>query len=298
MKAMKKAEVVSAAPRTVLGDSPLWCAVTNSLVYVDILMKTVHNFNPASGNTESMIFNEFVGFAIPSTSSTPGKLIVVVGLETKIVEADISRQQILRTLVEVPSKFCSAKGMRFNDAKCSPSGDLFAGYISRHWRDGSRGFLLKYVQGLGPKLHGAPGETDITAILKDVLPMDEGIHMPNGMAWHGDEFMYIVDTGAGEISRLEFEVPEGGGAPLRLIDRRCVFKLPEAAVSSGYVLDGMTIDSKGKIWVALTGAGCILRIDPATGNEVFRLHLTHKKPTSCTFGELCSYSTCCSFSLY
>lgn len=274
-----KIDIVSAAPKTILGESPLWHRPTNSLIFIDILGKTVHNFYPKTGATQSMVFDQLVGFAVPTNHSRKDRLILFVGLENKIVEVDLGNQRILREVLEVPPKYYT-RGMRFNDAKCSADGELYAGYMSRQWREGKEGFLFKVMQGHLPSVGN--GAAPLVSVLKDVLPR-EGIAMPNGSAWMGNEFMFIVDSAAAEISRLEFAQMDGVTGK-RVVDRRCVYKLPEVSISAGYVMDGITIDNKGKLWVALTGAGCILRVDPATGQEVFRLHLDAKKPTSCTFG--------------
>ena len=63
-----------------------------------------------------------------------------------------------------------------------------------------------------------------------------------------------------------------------------VFTLPEESVCKGYMMDGMTIDADGKLWVALVGAFCVIQIDPETRTEIRRISLPAKKPTACTFG--------------
>ena len=63
-----------------------------------------------------------------------------------------------------------------------------------------------------------------------------------------------------------------------------VYTLPEEEVCKGYMMDGMTIDADGKLWVALVGAFCVIRIDPDTHTEIRRISVPAKKPTACTFG--------------
>jgi hypothetical protein len=50
---------------------------------------------------------------------------------------------------------------------------------------------------------------------------------------------------------------------------KVVYKLPAEDTQRGHRMEGMTIDCKFKLWVALNGAGCILRIDP--WKEISRL---------------------------
>jgi sugar lactone lactonase YvrE len=46
------------------------------------------------------------------------------------------------------------------------------------------------------------------------------------------------------------------------------------------------VDSVGGLWIALSGAGRVVRINPTTGQVDFIIHLPVKSPTSCTFGGL------------
>ena len=52
-----------------------------------------------------------------------------------------------------------------------------------------------------------------------------------------------------------------------------VYTLPSEDMRHGHRMEGMTIDCKFKLWVALNGAGCILRIDPWKECEISRLSL-------------------------
>jgi sugar lactone lactonase YvrE len=48
--------------------------------------------------------------------------------------------------------------------------------------------------------------------------------------------------------------------------------------------DGMSIDAKGNLWVALIGGGAIACCDPHSGDVLQRVELPVTQPTSCTFG--------------
>jgi sugar lactone lactonase YvrE len=277
-----KIEVLTNIPLTKLGGSPLWIKSSQSLVFVDILGKSVSCFCPKSDMTLTMTFEQYVGFAVPTSRTKKDQLILLVGLENKIVEIDLTDQQILRTVLFIPEKFYS-KGMRFNDGKCSPDGELFVGLMHTKWREGNRGFFFKLIHGI---THSTDSESGLPkSMLKNILPRD-GVHFPNGTAWLGPDTLFLVDSAENEITRLTFVGVDGIEiATKRISERKLIYKLPQSSIDLGYVLSGMTIDSKGKLWIALFGAGCILRIDPTSGQEVFRLHLEVKTPTSCTFGR-------------
>lgn len=48
--------------------------------------------------------------------------------------------------------------------------------------------------------------------------------------------------------------------------------------------DGAQVDAGGSIWIALSGASRVVRVDPQTGAVDVVVHVPVKCPTSCTFG--------------
>jgi sugar lactone lactonase YvrE len=46
----------------------------------------------------------------------------------------------------------------------------------------------------------------------------------------------------------------------------------------------MTIDTEGNLWIAFGESGCIVCISSQTGEELQRIELPVKRPTSCAFG--------------
>lgn len=164
----------------------------------------------------------------------------------------------------------STEGMRFNDAKCSPDGTLFAGYMHTKWREGNRGRVYM-----------------INNILncEQVLEAKQ-IHLPNGSAWSGPakstiNELYLVDSGANVIYRFLSVEKDGKKS---LIGRRPIFTLSPESVQAGHMLDGMTIDNEGMLWIAVSGGGMLIHVDPKKGEVLSRLKVPSLKPTSCTFG--------------
>ena len=45
-----------------------------------------------------------------------------------------------------------------------------------------------------------------------------------------------------------------------------------------------TVDAQGFLWIAISGAGQVVRVDPASGATDLVVQLPVKSPTSCTFG--------------
>jgi len=148
------------------------------------------------------------------------------------------------------------------------------------------------------------------------------LHGPNDLVLDRDDNIYFTDpagwdrrrqpkggiyrlTPAGEISLLADDIPTPNGIVLRpdgvrllvasthgqciwqftlddrgqVRSRRVFARLDELAGGP----DGMALDERGNLYVAMFGAGCVVVIDPA-GRPVGRLPTGGKRPTNCCFG--------------
>ena len=79
-------------------------------------------------------------------------------------------------------------------------------------------------------------------------------------------------------ARSRFDYPKSGKPE----NRRLIWTQPPHWPGGP---DGAQCDAEGMIWVALNGAGRVVRIDPATGAIDLVVHTPGcPTPTSCTFG--------------
>lgn len=260
------------APKCILGDSPRWCEDTQTLIYVDICGKSVHNYNPVTGVTQSMNFDQQVGFAIPTVSTKKDSLFLYVGLEDRIVEVDMTRNKKLSVIAQVPSQYYREQ-TRFNDAECTPEGILYAGFMHCKWREGFKGNVFQLPLGNG--------------LLTSIFTKGDPVHVPNGFVWLDKVTLYLVDSNSSEIWEMKFDEQ----MPTKLVKRHVVFTLADPFHLAGHMLDGMTMDSTGCLWVAVTGGGYIIRVDPRTGTELARIKMPFKKPTALVFGESLRWNT-------
>lgn len=281
-------EKLNDLPPCLLGESPRWLVNTKSLVYIDILSKSVFIHNSVSGKTDSMVFDQAVGFALPS--SEPSKF--CVGLEDSIVYVDWDVKQIIGVTAAVPSSIYKS-GMRFNDGECNPRGELFAGYMHSQWRDGHSGHLF-YLSPV-PSSIDCASENEQPKALVSVFSEEEPVHLPNGSVWLDNQTQFFIDSKHNVIYRLDYNIDSNtaGSTRLRLVGRTVVYSLSEAWREQGGMMDGMAIDDENLLYVAVTNAGCILRIDPASGQEVSHINLPCKKPTACCFGNLAAVEYVC-----
>ena len=129
------------------------------------------------------------------------------------------------------------KGRRFNDGKVGPDGAFYLGTTDY---DGKGAFYR----------------------LKDgvLTELFDGCACSNGLDWTADgKQMYYIDTPTQMVELFDFE----NGM---LSNRRCFAKIP-AEIGKP---DGMTLDSRGELWVALWGGHGVLHID-STGKLLEKL---------------------------
>lgn len=294
-------ELTGSAP-SILGESPHYCRITNQIIYVDINGKRIIVYDLITDSSSSMQMSQKVAFAIPTTETRKRKdgtmLYLVVGLEDRIVEVNFTDKIIIRTISEIPSTILHQKDsdsimLRFNDGKASPDGEIYAGYMHIKWREDNGGYFFRLDHQNGS--------------LKTLLgPQDLGL--PNGLAFatiNNKPCVYFIDSQKHTINLYEVchdnKLNEPDLFGVNTAEICCndgsvsvnefkfvstVYNLEAEYINKDGMLDGMTLDVEGKIWVAVPGCSCILRIDPLTNKVIYKLMLPVLKPTACTFGGL------------
>ena len=82
--------------------------------------------------------------------------------------------------------------------------------------------------------------------------MIEQVSIPNGMGWSADDkIFYFTDTPTGNIFMFDYEASTGN-----LSNRRVFFHVDDKNVMP----DGLAMDVEGCFWVALCGAGKVIRV--------------------------------------
>ncbi|WP_073065600.1 SMP-30/gluconolactonase/LRE family protein [Fodinibius roseus] len=229
-----------------LGEGPVWDEREGRLYWVDILSGTLFRYDPLTNRNRAHDVGEHLG-AIGLRRE--GGL--VMALQSGFAFYDPADRQI--TPITDPE--ADRTGTRFNDGKSDPSGRFWAGTLSYELEKGA-GSLYSLDQNL-----------EVEVRLQDLT-------ISNGMAWSEDRFFFI-DTPTRQVMAFAYDQESGDIANpevLRTVDEE-----------EGYP-DGMTIDREGALWVALYGGNKVIRIDPASGQTLFEVHLPVPQVTSCTFG--------------
>ena len=230
-----------------LGEGPQWDLTSGELVRVDITRGRVHRLDPVTGATSTLELGDVVGFAIPRAS---GGLVVGVRRAVILLEPDGTSSDILAAVEP------DLVDNRFNDAKCDPTGRLWAGTMAMGETDPD-GALYRI---------GSDGHVDRVVA---------GLTISNGLDWSPDAtLMYLNDTPTGRIDVFDHDPVDG------TITGRRQFAGIDPTV--GFP-DGLTVDAEGGVWVALFGGGQIRRYS-AEGELDVVVALPVTNVTSLTFG--------------
>lgn len=235
-----------------LGEGPFADGATNDEIsWVDITKKRVLTRNFATGTTDQFLTSENVGFAIPRAAGG-----YVLGTNSGPIFRDaIGGIHPFLSLLEI-EPLAAGMQIRWNDAKVSPSGNLWLGTMGMEMLPGTSS-LFKYDVQAG---HIERALTNLT--------------ISNGMDWSDDGgVFYFVDSKWQAVHA--FDVVGD-----KLFNERVVVEIPESEGAP----DGMCMDSEGGIWIALWGGSQIRRYDTEAN---FKLDQVIKMPTplvtSCAF---------------
>ncbi|MDL9978750.1 SMP-30/gluconolactonase/LRE family protein [Microbacterium sp. ASV49] len=228
-----------------LAEGPLWDPVRERLLWVDILDGCVYRGVLADDGTIEV--EDRIRF--PDTAGT-----VAVAASGELVVAG-TRRLFFRTpdgAISAGPELISGADRRFNDGKADPAGRLIVGTKGPA---GTRSEVFVRV------------EDDGSAAV-----LDDDLALANGLGWTADgRRFYSVDTGAGVIHVRAYDPRTGA------VGERRVF----ATVGDGHP-DGLTLDDEDHVWVAVWGAGRVLRYSPA-GEIVGRIEVPAPHTSSVAF---------------
>jgi sugar lactone lactonase YvrE len=148
------------------------------------------------------------------------------------------------------------RGTRMNDGKCDAAGRFLAGTMVSEDDPGTAAFY-RLERGEISRLFG-------------------GVTISNGLGWSpSGDTMYYVDTPSRRIEAFDYDVSTG-----RLENRRTFVDLAEVPG----VPDGLTVDAKGAVWVAMSRGGAAVRRFMPSGRPDRMVAMPVPNVTSLTFG--------------
>lgn len=218
------ASVLAELPRTKLGESPVWDA--GRFIYVDIVEGIIHRHNFSSDTHESIEVHDIVGFAL---TDRDGSIVAGVG-DGSIYRFRFGNNE--KDLLAKPAR--DSLDNLANDGKCDRAGRLWAGTKNKDESAPDTGSLARY-----------DGGDRMTEVLYPV-------HISNGLAWSPDNTKLYYNDSTSAIWQFDYDITTG-----RTSNRRIYARLESAEA----VPDGMTVDSEGKLYVAMWGGS---RVDVYT----------------------------------
>jgi sugar lactone lactonase YvrE len=236
---------VAVAARAGLGEGPVWDAAAARLIWVDIVGRKVHAYDPATGQDSSLSVEEMPGVAIPRRA---GGLVLAIGHGFAFLHAGGE----LEWIEVLPQGEVQA---RMNDGNCDSAGRLWAGTMG-----------LREEPGAGA-LYRLDPDLTVTRVL-------DRVGESNGIDWSPDDkLMYHVDSLERRVDVFSFDLESGS-----IGDRR-----PFAAIDDGEVIpDGLTVDAEGGVWVACWGGSAVRRFTP-DGTLDRIVSLPTRQITCCAF---------------
>jgi len=252
------------ATKNVLGESPVWSVRDQTLFWISAPEEEVWAWN-----TKDAPFRRLFGTSIGCVilkDGPPGS--IVVGGERAFLSTTMT-STAMNDFGNGPTILCERpeqnQATRPNDGRVDRQGRFVFGMYNNYHRFGcSEG-------------ENNAGLYRLNAKLETEQILDYKYRVSNCICFTADgKTMYFSDTPTRKI--YAFDYPEGDGA---LSNRRLVWTMPPNLPGGP---DGAQVDADGGLWVALSGAGRVIRIEPSTGNVSMVVHLPVKAPTSCTFG--------------
>jgi sugar lactone lactonase YvrE len=227
-----------------VGESPLWCSSTQTLLWIDVRAPAVLRLDPATSIVTRWTLPEVVG----AMGLCDRGVVLAMQRSLATLDLDTGCFTTLQTLSDEPA------GNRLNDGTVSRSG---------------RWFVFGSMDD-SPSNKQATGSLFVTDRRGPARRLVTGLTVANGTAFSPDgATLYYSDSHAGRVWHAPWDEAAGTmgvAAPLCSPDE-----------SAGRP-DGATVDANGDYWSAGVSAGCLNRFGPS-GALVSCLALPCRAPT-------------------
>ena len=219
-------DILCVAPsEDILGETPLWCELTQCLLWIDVDRATLHRAHLASGRRDTFRFDaRFLGGL--ALQRDPG--CVVLALETALHSFDLGSGRLTLVAEVEPATLDT----RLNDGRCDANGRLWIGTMDNGLAAPTGSFYRV----------GADGT--VTRQFGDVI-------VSNTVALSPDQrTLYFSDTRRYLTWAFDLDPEDGTLSNRRIfVDHRERRERP----------DGACVDSEGALWVAMFGGSRVDR---------------------------------------
>jgi sugar lactone lactonase YvrE len=213
--------------RHLLAEGPVWVAETSSLLWIDVERGTVFEGHLTDGHIDVDQQFQFDGRVGAAARGDDGSLLVATHDRLVVVEPGGERRGGPRL---IPSGVDS----RSNDGAVDPAGRFLVGTLALDGRESEESLYRLEHDGV-------------------LTTLDSDLTLSNGIAWSPDgTTMYSTDTVPGIIWARDYDVATGQVGQRRR----------HLHIEDGFP-DGICVDSRGSLWVAIWGAGEVRSFTPA-----------------------------------
>jgi sugar lactone lactonase YvrE len=231
-----------------LGEGAIWDGRQQQLLWIDILGKSLHVFDPITGKDRAIDVGQFIGTVVPRRAG---------GAMVAVYDGFAALDLVTGKLEFITDPEADLPDTRFNDGKCDPAGRFWAGTMS-----------LKGVN--------EAGSLYVLDANHSVRRMVTGVSVSNGIVWSRDaRTMYYIDTRLQRVDAFDYDLATGN-----ITNRRVAIPIP---ADQGHP-DGMTIDAEGMLWIAHWDGRRVTRWNPLTGQLLQTIQVPVARVTSCAFG--------------
>lgn len=277
-KELTALEVVSC--KNVLGESPIWSVKDQALYWISAPEEEVWTWNMVDAPYRRLFGTTIGCIALKATGddTSGGGNLLVAGerafLETRMSQSNSENSLMKDFSSSQESIFChrpeQTETTRPNDGRVDREGRLVIGMYNNYHRSGASE---------GENNCGLYRLCPVTKNIESIFPPEYKYRVSNCISFSPDgRTMYFCDTPTRKV--YAFDYPEASGEVCS--NRRLLWTMP-ANLPGGP--DGAQVDSEGGLWMALSGAGMVVRVHPSNPGVVdCVVRLPVKSPTSCTFG--------------
>lgn len=211
-----------------LGETPLWCERTQSLLWLDIDGGCLQRFHPASGRRDRFEFEQrHVGSL--ALTSTPG--VVLLGIDLGLHLFHLGHGE-LRPLCQVED---ATLDNRLNDGRCDAAGRFWVGTMDNQLHRPSGAFYRVDPDG---SVHRQFGDVIVSNTVA-LSPAQDRLYFSDTRRFCTWQFDLDVATG-----QLSHRRPFADHAATR------------------WRPDGACVDAQGCVWNAIFAAGRVVRFTP------------------------------------
>jgi len=274
-KEMTALEVVSC--KNVLGESPIWSVKDQVLYWISAPEEEVWTWNLVDAPYRRLFGTTIGCIALKADGDSGGNLLVAG--ERAFLETRMSQSSNGNSLMEDFSSagetvFCDrpeqTETTRPNDGRVDREGRLVIGMYNNYHRSGSSE---------GENNCGLYRLCPVTKSIESIFPSAYKYRVSNCISFSPDgRTMYFCDTPTRKVYAFDYPVASGEVCS----NRRLLWTMPPNLAGGP---DGAQVDAEGGLWMALSGAGMVVRVHPSNPGVVdCVVRLPIKSPTSCTFG--------------